>query len=245
MRTLAGEGFIAVAIDGRYHGARITEGKGTEEYQDAILKAWRRGQVGKDLEHPFYYDTVWDVMRLIDYLSQRDDVDPSRIGLFGVSKGGIETYLTAAMDPRVAVAVPCIGMESFKWAVDHNDWQGRIGTIQNAFDAAAKESHVPSPGAPFVRSFYARVAPSIDGEFDGPAILSLIAPRPLLCINSDTDPHTPLGGVQVCMDAGTLAYSGMGVHDRIGFRIQPHTGHKVTDESKGAAVDWFVRWLNP
>ena len=111
LRELAEKDFIAVAIDGRYHGERTKAGKGTVEYQDAILHAWE-----KPGEHPFYYDTVWDVMRLVDYLQTRDDVDPARIGLFGVSKGGIETYLAAAVDPRIAVAVPCIGLESFHWA---------------------------------------------------------------------------------------------------------------------------------
>ena len=37
---------------------------------------------------PYLYDTVWDVMRLIDYLSTRTDVDPSRIGLVGNSRAG-------------------------------------------------------------------------------------------------------------------------------------------------------------
>src|SRR5439155_14242453 len=101
MRELAGKGFIAVAIDGRYHGERTRAGKGSAEYQDAILRAFREQR-----EHPFFYDTVWDVMRLIDYLETRDDVDARRIGLFGVSKGGIETYLAAAADPRIACAVP-------------------------------------------------------------------------------------------------------------------------------------------
>jgi hypothetical protein len=184
-------------------------------------------------------------MRLIDYLSERDDVDPTRIGLYGVSKGGIETYLTAAIDPRVAVAVPCIGLESFKWALDHNDWQGRIGTIQTAFDAAAKESNVSSPDSEFVRRFYARVVPGIDGEFDGPAMVKLIAPRPMLAINSDTDPHTPLGGVQLCIDAANAAYGAAGAADHVAFRIQPHTGHKVNADSQAAAIDWLVKWLNP
>ena len=132
-RKLAERGFIAVAIDGRYHGERKS-GKGQTDYDDAIVRAFHGSG-----EHPFYYDTVWDVMRLVDYLQTRDDVDPARIGLIGISKGGIETYLAAAADPRIAVAVPCIGVESFRWALDNNDWQGRIGTIQTAFDAIAKE----------------------------------------------------------------------------------------------------------
>lgn len=87
---------------------------------------------------PLFYDTVWDVMRLIDYLSTRDDVDPARIGLFGLSKGGIETYLTAAVDPRVAVAVPCLAVQGFEWELEHHAWQSRAGTFWDAFKGAAK-----------------------------------------------------------------------------------------------------------
>ena len=81
------------------------------------------------------------------------DVDARRIGLYGVSKGGIETYLAAAADPRIAVAVPCISVESFRWAAENNSWQSRIGTVQVAFDAAAKDSGVEKPGGDFVHTF--------------------------------------------------------------------------------------------
>lgn len=33
--------------------------------------------------------------------------------------------------------------------------------------------------------------PGIDGRFDGPAMLALIAPRPLLVVNGDSDANTP------------------------------------------------------
>ena len=98
-------GFIGVAIDGRFHGERTQAGSGAAEYNVAITRAFTSGQ-----GHPFYYDTAWDVMRLIDYLVTRKDVDAARIGLAGFSKGGIETYFTAAADPRVAAAVPYIGV---------------------------------------------------------------------------------------------------------------------------------------
>src|SRR5262249_6471679 len=114
VRELAAKGFVAVAIDGRYHGERTKAGKGSAEYQEAILRAFREQR-----EHPFFFDTVWDVMRLVDYLGTRDDVDPKRIGLIGFSKGGIETYLAAAVDERIAAAVPCIGVQSFRWAMEH------------------------------------------------------------------------------------------------------------------------------
>jgi dienelactone hydrolase len=240
LETYAHAGFIAVAIDGRYHGERTRSGKGSGEYQEAILRAWH----ASGSEHPFFYDTVWDVMRLVDYLSTRDDIDPRRIGLIGISKGGIETYLTAAVDPRIAVAVPCIGVESFHWAVEHDSWQSRIGTIQNAVDPAAKESGTKVDAA-FIHAFYARVAPGLDGEFDGPAMLPLIAPRALLVINGDSDARTPLPGVQLCLDAARPLYHGAGADDRLNYIPEKDTAHKVTPEAHAAALAWFKRWLQP
>jgi predicted esterase len=67
LKELTRLGFIGVAIDGRYHGERTRAGKGASEYNEAILRAYRTGH-----EHPFLYDTAWDVMRLIDY----GDSDP-------------------------------------------------------------------------------------------------------------------------------------------------------------------------
>jgi dienelactone hydrolase len=236
---LAETGFIAVAIDGCYHGERKSS-NGQDDYEDAIVRAWHGSG-----EHPLYYDTVWDVMRLVDYLSTRDDVNPNRIGLVGISKGGIETYFAAAADPRIAVAVPCIGVESFRWALDNNDWQGRIGTIQNAFDTIAKENGATKPDSAFVQKFYDRVVPGIAGEFDGPEMLALIAPRPLLVINSDSDNHTPLPGVIECTNAAQQVYAADHAADRFAVIIQKNTGHQVKPESECAAIEWFVKWLKP
>ena len=236
---LAEAGFIAVAIDGRYHGERKS-GKGEIDYDDAIVRAWHGSG-----EHPFYYDTVWDVMRLVDYLATRDDVDANRIGLIGISKGGIETYLAAAADPRIAVAVPCIGVESFRWALDNHDWQGRISTIQNAFDMIAKENGVTWPDSAFVQKFYDRVVPGIAGEFDGPQMLALIAPRTLLIINSDSDNHTPLPGVIECTNAAHAVYAAGHAENHFAVIIQKNTGHQVKPESEHAAIEWFMKWLKP
>jgi dienelactone hydrolase len=240
LRELANRGFVAVAIDGRYHGERTRAGHGTAEYDEAIERAWQIGQ-----EHPFFYDTVWDGMRLVDYLQTRDDVDATRIGLTGISKGGVETYLTAAVDPRIIVSVPCIGMQSFHWALTNNDWQGRIGTIQPAFDQIAAGEGVAKPDSAFVQTFYDRVTPGIYSEFDGPEMLKLTAPRPVLIINSDSDNHTPLPGVLECVAAGQAAYAAMDATNHFAVRIQKNTGHKVTPESEQAAFDWFVEWLKP
>jgi dienelactone hydrolase len=240
LRELATRGFVAIAIDARYHGERATPAtRGASPYQDAILRAYRTQQ-----EHPFLYDTVWDVMRLIDYLQTRTDVDASRIGLMGISKGGMETYLAAAADPRIAAAVPVIGVQSFRWALDHSAWDSRAWTLRSAVEAAAKEMG-ESVNARFMRKFYDRVAPGLYGEFDGPAMLPLIAPRPLLVINGDSDPRTPVAGVRQCIAAAERAYTSLGAPDRLVLHLQPNAGHEVTAAADRAALEWFEKWLKP
>jgi dienelactone hydrolase len=232
--ALAARGFLAVVIDGRYHGERRKTG-----YDDAIFRAYKTGK-----EHPLYYDTVWDVMRLIDYLETREDVDPKRIGLIGISKGGIETYLAAAVDPRIAVAVPCIGVQCFRWALDNNAWQARVGTIQSAVVSAAQSDHT-AVNAQFVRTFYDRVVPGIYSDFDGPSMLALTAPRPLMVINGDSDSLTPLQAVMLAANSASEAYAKGGAKEKFVLRVQKNTGHSVNGDSFRAAIDWFVTWLMP
>lgn len=239
LTDLAKRGFFAVAIDGRHHGARTKAGSGSAEYHEAILNAWFGSK-----KLPFLYDTAWDVMRLVDYLGTRDDVDAARIGLIGFSKGGMEGYLAAAADPRIAVVVPCIGVQSFKWALDNENWRSRVETFKPAIEAAAKDEG-ETVSAAFVRRFYDRVVPGIYGQFDGPAMLPLIAPRPLLVINGDADMRTPMPGVNECLTAARAAYRAASAEPKLQVILQPQTGHKVTVEARQAAVDWFVKWLRP
>ncbi|MEY4200776.1 MAG: hypothetical protein RLZZ265_2516 [Verrucomicrobiota bacterium] len=239
LSDFAKRGFLAVAIDGRHHGARTKAGNGSAEYHEAILNAWFGSK-----KLPFLYDTAWDVMRLVDYLGTRDDVDATRIGLIGFSKGGMEGYLAAAADPRIAVVVPCIGVQSFKWALDNESWRSRVETFKPAIEAAAKDEG-ETVNAAFVRRFYDRVVPGIYGQFDGPAMLPLIAPRPLLVINGDADARTPLPGVNECIAAARTAYRAADAEPKLQVILQPQTGHKVTVEARQAAVDWFTKWLRP
>jgi dienelactone hydrolase len=240
LNELSSRGFFAVAIDGRYHGERTKTGSGSAEYREAILRRYRTGK-----EFPFLYDTVWDVMRLVDWLETRSDVDATRIGLIGFSKGGMETYLAAAVDPRIRVAVPCIGVQSFRWALEHEAWQSRVETFQSALNAASADAGNAKIDGAFVRRFYDRVAPGIYSDFDGPAMLPLIAPRPLLVINGDSDARTPLPGLMECVNAAKSAYSKKAAADRFEFLLQEKTGHQVKPESLQKAVAWFERWLRP
>ena len=238
LRRLAARGLTAVAIDARYAGERVKTGKGSEAYRAAIFETWKSGT-----RFPFLYDTVWDTLRLIDYLETRPDVNAEQIGGIGFSKGGTELYLAAAVEPRLAAVVPCIGVQSFGWALGHDAWQSRIGTIQSAVDAAARESGIATVDAEFVRRFYDRVVPGIHEAFDGPAMLPLIAPRPLLVINGDRDDRTPRGGLDLCIQSARTAYAEAGAVDQFEFLLQANTGHAVIPSSENYAIDWLTQTL--
>jgi dienelactone hydrolase len=130
----AGMGFLAVALDARYHGRRAAPDSTPRiGYQKAIFRAWQSGA-----ERPFLLDNVRDLQRVLDYLETRPDVDSARIGMAGISLGGMHTWLTAALDARVAAAAPLIGVQSFEWALKHNHFHGRVCSLQQAFELIAK-----------------------------------------------------------------------------------------------------------
>src|SRR6185295_4451804 len=236
MKKLAVRGCAAIAIDGRYHGARVKDLPGKDHYNQAILARFK----GELKSYPLYWDTVWDVMRMIDILSARDDIDNDRIGLIGFSKGGIETYFIAAADPRVSVAVPCIGVQSFNWGVENDGWHGRVNTVKNAFEGAAKAAGVEKPDAAFAKTFFDKVLPGVCDKFDGPEIVPLIAPRPLMMINGDKDPNTPLPGVMICAEKIKAAYAKAGAEDKFKQIVEKDTGHKVTDDALKEAIKFLA-----
>ncbi len=57
---------------------------------------------------------VWDMIRCIDYLVERPDVDAKRIAVTGNSGGGMATAYIAAMDTRLAAAVPSCYITSWR-----------------------------------------------------------------------------------------------------------------------------------
>lgn len=241
---LARRGIVGVAIDARYHGDRAGGAKGSAAYVAAITRAWR-AKPGAPQEHPFYYDTCWDLWRTVDYLASRGDVDPKRVGMLGISMGGIETWLAAAVDERVRVAVPAISVQSFAWGLDNNAWQGRANTIKGAHDAAAEDLGERRVNARVCRELWGKVIPGILGPFDGPSMLRLFAGRPLLILNGEKDLNCPVAGARVAIAAAERAYEEAGASDRLKVMVASGVGHAVTAEQKAAALDWLARWLKP
>jgi len=67
---------------------------------------------GIDRPRGYYYEGAYaDVLRGIDFLVSRPEVDPQRVAIMGTSQGGGIALAVAALDPRVravAAHVPCL-----------------------------------------------------------------------------------------------------------------------------------------
>ena len=244
LEHLAHRGFLAVAIDGRYHGERDGGHHDATAYNEAIRRAYL-ARPGERQEHPWFYDNCWDVMRTVDYLSTRPDVDATRIGLTGTSKGGIEAYLTAAVDDRIKVVVPALAMQSFRWGLNHDRWQGRAASVLAAHEAVAADLKQPAVNREVCQALWAKVIPGIRDEFDGPSMVRLLAGRPTLFLNGDKDPNCPLEGAQLAFEAARAAFHEADADDHLEVMVAADTGHTVTGAQHQAALDWFVRWLAP
>jgi len=62
---------------------------------------------------------VWDIVRGIDYLETRKEVDKNRIGVTGESGGGMDTMYVGAIDPRVTCYSPVCYATSYE--VNYNN----------------------------------------------------------------------------------------------------------------------------
>ena len=89
---LVAAGIAVLALDARYHGERGAEG------------GYR---VPNDINEirDFVVETVIEHRRALDYLATRGDIDTTRIGLLGLSMGGMEAFALTGVDSRVRAAV--------------------------------------------------------------------------------------------------------------------------------------------
>jgi dienelactone hydrolase len=242
---LARRGYVAVAFDARYHGERVLGGAdGAAQYNEAIIAAWRSKPPEKQA-HPYLYDTAYDLWRTVDYLVTLPDVDPDRIGAMGVSMGGMEVLLAAAVDPRIKVSIPMIAVQSLGWSLANDRWQSRVSTILAPHAIAAYDMGKTIIDPEVARALWNKVVPGALDEFDVPSLIRLFAPRPLLVVNSELDDTCPLPGAQLAFDQATTAYAKAGAADHLRIYVAPGLQHQVTADEIDMADEWLDRWLMP
>jgi dienelactone hydrolase len=242
LTRLAKQGFLAIAIDARYHGERAGGAKGAAAYNQAILRAWRT-KAGEPMEHPFYYDTCWDLWRTADYLQSRPDVDPDKLGIIGFSMGGIEAWLAASVDPRYRAVVPAIAVQSFRWSLENEQWQGRANSIKAAHDGAAKDLGEAKVNQKVCKELWSKVIPGVLDAFDCPSMIRLFAGRSLLIVSGEKDKNCPIDGAKIAFAAAEQAFKEANAEDHLRIMVAPGVGHSVTAEQQKAAVEWFEKWL--
>jgi acetyl esterase/lipase len=240
---LSKRGIMGVAIDARFHGERVAgRAHGSNEYVAAITKAWRNTDPDKQT-HPFFFDTVYDLWRVTDYLITRPDVAGGRIGMGGISMGGIETWLAAAADKRIKVVVPDIAVQSFAWSLANSHWQGRANTIKGAHLQAAKDLGDAELNNKNVKALWDKLIPGITFEYDCPSMLRLIAPRPMLILSTENDPNNPLPGAKIAYGTAEQAYRTDNATEKLKMDVTPKLGHTSTPEHLKMTLDWFEKWL--
>lgn len=237
---LAQKGFLAVAIDGRFRGER----ENGKPLAAAMVEAARSGK-----GHPWLLDTTYDITRLIDYLVTRDDVDPERIGMAGVSEGGIVTWMAAAIDDRIKAAVPIIGVTEFGSAFENGngvDTAAVLKLLEPVLIEYAKEVGEKEISLGLLKKLWAKLIPGGLDRFDAPVLIPSIAPRPLLILNHGADELFPIAGAQKVFDVTKQRYKELNAEDRLDFKVTPGTKHIdffTLLLEVNTATQWMERWL--
>ena len=128
----------------------------------------------------------------LEYLLSRPEVDPKRVGMTGASGGGYNTWVTAALDDRIAAAVPVVGTSDF-----------------------AEQIRVCRPLDWYHAAEHCHFVPGLIRYANNHELLAMAAPKPILIIAASRDESFPLAGTgRSPRTAGALRVVPRGKQDR-------------------------------
>lgn len=200
--VFARAGYVTLCIDMPVFGERATVSEGSAA--KALL--W----YGRGL----FAQMLCDHSAALTYLASRPDVDPARIGAFGISMGCTLSYWLAAMDERIAaVAHLCC-----------------FADLRTMIELGAHDGH----------GIYL-VVPGLLNEADAGAIGALVAPRPQLVCIGEADSLTPPAAVAVAWSETSAAYANH--PGRLQLVSEPGVHHQETPRMREAALAFFATSL--
>ncbi len=235
-RSIASElvrrGYVVIIIDAFYWGERrMLLDQDPPSYRDSqrMTKAEvsdfnRRAQASEQLVARSLFAAgitwpgvlLWDDLRTVDYLASRPEVDPQRIACIGLSLGGYRSFLLAALDPRIKVAVDVGWMTSFASQIRRHV----VNTIGFSFHIAGLYRYM-----------------------DLPDLAALIAPRALLVINGAKDTLFAPEGVRAAFEKIGACFHKASVPDHQRCRLYD-TPHEFNRQMQDEAFAWLAQWLN-
>ncbi|MFL6350361.1 MAG: acetylxylan esterase [Bryobacteraceae bacterium] len=192
---IAHKGAAICAIDLRTRGATRPRlpSAGPLFYGDELQIAY--SLVNLSLGVPNIGQETWDLLRCLDYLGNRKDVDNTRIGLLGTGWTGTVGLFAASLDQRVRSVLLNRTLIDFESIV------------------ASKEYELP----------LSCVAFGILKKFDLPEICATVAPRPVWFVNTvgPNREQLPLRDVQRRYQIVTRAYENANRPGQLSFRVEP------------------------
>lgn len=208
--VLAEKGIVTLAIDSWCFGERKRESDGKTGEEDAFKLMLWKGQV-------LFGMMVFDELRALDYLSSRAEVDPQRLGAFGMSMGATKAWWLAALDPRVSLCMDVCCLTDF--------------------DELIKTHALHEHGIYYY-------VPSLLKHFQTAQINELIVPRPHLSVNGRRDPLTPPAGVEKIRDYLLPLYRRYG-HEPDCHIALYDCAHVELPAMREVIVEWMGRYLGP
>jgi acetyl esterase/lipase len=196
-------GYVALCIDSWVFGERHHEPE--EDVFKAML--WQ-GQV-------LWGMMVYDGLRALDFLLERPDVDPARVGTLGMSMGSTMAWWLGALDERLKVVVDINCLTDF----------------QSLLARHALRLH---------GVYY--FVPALLKHFTTSEINALIAPRAHLGLAGLRDDLTPVEGLDIIDRELSRVYAEAGQPDHWKL-LRFDVAHQETPEGRQAIVAWLKRWL--
>jgi hypothetical protein len=205
---LAARGIVTLAIDSWCFSGRKRYDDGRHGETDTFKHMLWQGQT-------LWGRMLFDEFQAMTYLLSRPEVDPKRVGVFGMSMGATKAWWLAALDPRVKLCVDLCCLTDYEELIGIKNLRGH--------------------------GIYYYI-PGLLKHFQSHQINELIVPRPRLSLNGRHDLLTPPAGVERIRDHLLPLYEQHGRREDCRIELFD-CGHEETPQMRGIVLETFDRYL--